>query len=125
MKAKRRDRHNKIKKLLEAEAQKARFALAENEGDIGDLKSEWQERDSPSENNLRTVEWSQFSNLQEALAEIEAAKARLEDGVYGLCETCDSEISPKRLAALPAVRNCIACQERIEAESGKEHRASL
>jgi len=47
-----------------------------------------------------------------ALAEIEAALARLSDGRYGSCETCGAAISRDRLAARPAARTCVGCQPR-------------
>lgn len=48
----------------------------------------------------------------EALAEIEAALARLDDGTYGLCVDCAEQISPERLEALPAAARCMDCQAR-------------
>jgi DnaK suppressor protein len=43
------------------------------------------------------------------LADVEAALARREAGVYGICETCGRPIAPERLAARPAARTCIDC----------------
>ncbi|MDT0201710.1 TraR/DksA C4-type zinc finger protein [Nocardioides sp. AE5] len=43
------------------------------------------------------------------LEEIEAALRRVEEGTYGLCERCGSEIAPGRLDARPVARTCIAC----------------
>ena len=43
------------------------------------------------------------------LAEIDAAFARLEDGTYGVCETCGQPISETRLRARPVARACITC----------------
>ena len=43
------------------------------------------------------------------LAEIDAAIARLEDGTYGVCETCGQPISDARLRARPVARACITC----------------
>ncbi len=42
-----------------------------------------------------------------ALAEIAAARGRLDAGTYGRCEICSVEIDPERLEALPATRVCI------------------
>jgi RNA polymerase-binding transcription factor DksA len=44
-----------------------------------------------------------------ALAEIEAAEQRLDDGRYGTCTTCGLEIAAERLGVLPATPTCIAC----------------
>ena len=49
------------------------------------------------------------------LDEIDAAQARLEAGLYGVCEACHHPIPLARLRAMPATRHCALCQARIEA----------
>jgi DnaK suppressor protein len=48
------------------------------------------------------------SNL---LRNVRAALDRIEEGSFGVCQHCEEEISPKRLAAVPATAFCIVCQE--------------
>jgi DnaK suppressor protein len=43
------------------------------------------------------------------LDDIEAARMRVAEGRYGLCETCGRPIAPARLAARPVARTCIGC----------------
>lgn len=43
------------------------------------------------------------------LREVEAARARLADGSYGICESCGRPIAPGRLSARPTARRCIDC----------------
>jgi len=50
--------------------------------------------------------------LAESLREIEDALAKLDEGTYGLCESCGSEIAPARLEAMPAARLCITCASK-------------
>lgn len=50
--------------------------------------------------------------LEQHLAEVDAALARLDDGTYGVCTGCGSPIAPARLEARPAARECIACASR-------------
>jgi RNA polymerase-binding transcription factor DksA len=45
-----------------------------------------------------------------ALAEIEAALARLSNGCYGTCERCGGSVSAPRLTRLPQTRYCAACE---------------
>jgi DnaK suppressor protein len=47
---------------------------------------------------------------ERALAEVEAALGRLEDGTYGRCTTCHREIPAERLEAIPWAAHCIDCQ---------------
>jgi RNA polymerase-binding protein DksA len=49
------------------------------------------------------------------LADVEAALARIKDGSYGECIDCGAEIPYARLAAYPAAKRCVACQEVAEA----------
>jgi RNA polymerase-binding protein DksA len=48
-------------------------------------------------------------SIRTELAQIEQALARLDDGIYGICETCGNPIGEKRIAALPYALTCIAC----------------
>ncbi|MCU1381287.1 MAG: DNA-binding protein [Acidimicrobiales bacterium] len=47
--------------------------------------------------------------LEETLAEVERALAKLDEGTYGTCESCGKTISEARLEAMPATRYCIDC----------------
>lgn len=42
-------------------------------------------------------------------AELEDALARLDQGTYGVCETCGEPIPAGRLEARPGARTCLAC----------------
>jgi DnaK suppressor protein len=48
------------------------------------------------------------------LANVEQVLARIADGSYGDCADCGNPIPYERLAAYPAARRCVACQERAE-----------
>lgn len=48
------------------------------------------------------------------LKKVEQAKAKIEDGTYGICEDCGCDISQKRLLARPTANFCINCQEAKE-----------
>jgi RNA polymerase-binding transcription factor DksA len=49
------------------------------------------------------------AQLREALAAVERALAKIDDGTYGICERCGKPISVARLEAKPASRYCIDC----------------
>lgn len=48
------------------------------------------------------------------LQQVDAALEKIRSDTYGQCEKCESEISEKRLEALPFAKYCIACQEEEE-----------
>lgn len=47
------------------------------------------------------------TQLREQLDDVERALAKLDDGTYGLCDTCGAPIGDARLEAMPATRFCI------------------
>jgi DnaK suppressor protein len=49
-----------------------------------------------------------------ALRQIHRALSRIAQGTYGLCQHCEEDISPKRLAAVPWAAFCIRCQEKAD-----------
>ncbi|RPH50602.1 MAG: RNA polymerase-binding protein DksA [Desulfobacteraceae bacterium] len=49
------------------------------------------------------------------IRKIKAALERIENGTFGICETCGGEISVKRLKARPVTSQCIECKSKEEA----------
>jgi RNA polymerase-binding transcription factor len=70
--------------------------------------------DSATETLSREIELSLEDNADRLLAAIDAALKRLDDGTYGVCESCGQNISPDRLEALPYATKCIECKRREE-----------
>lgn len=114
-------RESILEKLEQEEKRIRKILLADSE-DFEELQSDWQERDSPAERNLREVEWNQYVSLQNELCKIEEARQRLAEDTYRICEDCENEISAKRLLAVPTAKKCITCQEQVEKESGVANR---
>lgn len=48
------------------------------------------------------------------LRRIDAAMARLDEGLYGTCAACGTAIEPRRLTALPWAVRCAGCEEARE-----------
>ena len=59
-------------------------------------------------------ELSLLQNSERVLVKVEAALARFDRGVYGVCERCGQHIDPARLKALPYASLCMSCQQRSE-----------
>ncbi|NNN14308.1 MAG: hypothetical protein HKL82_00410 [Acidimicrobiaceae bacterium] len=49
------------------------------------------------------------NQMKEALVEVLAALAKLDDGSYGTCEVCHNPIGEARLEAIPTARLCMDC----------------
>ncbi len=56
----------------------------------------------------------EFNQLRNA----RAALRRVEDGSFGICQQCDQDIHPKRLAAVPWAPYCIQCQQAVDCNLG-------
>lgn len=52
--------------------------------------------------------------LEQSILEVDQALRRLEQGTYGLCESCGHRIDPARLDVLPTAQLCMQCQQRLE-----------
>ncbi|HLA76093.1 MAG TPA: TraR/DksA family transcriptional regulator [Vicinamibacteria bacterium] len=63
---------------------------------------------------VQAVEVALMEMKSATLAKIDEAVRRLEDGSYGVCTECGTEISEARLKALPFAALCRPCQEREE-----------
>jgi len=48
---------------------------------------------------------------------IDDALARIDEGTYGVCDSCESDIAEARLEALPFTRLCVSCQAEREKEA--------
>ena len=59
-----------------------------------------------------------IDRARDAVVDIDAAIARLDEGTYGSCETCRRRIAPERLDAIPHARHCITCAESVKLQNG-------
>jgi len=50
------------------------------------------------------------------IGKIKDALERIENGTYGICESCEEDISDERLKARPVTTLCIACKKKQEDE---------
>ncbi len=75
------------------------------QGDEGDL--------AVSELNLALNLRLQERQAQ-LLSKVDRALGKIEEGTFGLCETCEESLHINRLLARPVATLCIACKEEQE-----------
>lgn len=90
---------------LELEEARQTESSAERSSDPGDaeagsMKFEYEKELSIEQNNL------------DLLHKIERALQRIDQGIYGSCESCGTDIPVARLDALPYVVLCVNCARR-------------
>jgi RNA polymerase-binding protein DksA len=57
---------------------------------------------------------SLMENDEDTLGAIELALEKIEEGSFGRCDQCDSEIAKQRLQAIPYAAHCIRCATQIQ-----------
>ena len=86
--------------------------------DVDDLPDEM---DLASSEYLQSFQFRLRGREKIFLKKIDYALAKIEEGTFGMCESCDEPISIKRLEARPETTLCIRCkedQERTERSYG-------
>lgn len=61
----------------------------------------------------------------QAVADIDQALRRIDEGIYGQCLRCGKPIDERRLEAMPTARYDAQCQAEIEARQGANDRPTL
>lgn len=79
--------------------------LSSVDQDVADLGTETFEREKAQSIRIST---------ETQLADVDRALGKLDDGRYGICETCGNAIPDDRLTARPAARYCLEDQEKVE-----------
>lgn len=102
------DMKRQLLQEIDAELKHGREGTKDDGMDTYDLASE--ERDREISFILSDRERGKLQAIDEALA-------RIEEGTYGICESCESEIAPARLEAMPFSRLCVSCQAEREKEA--------
>lgn len=106
----------RFKKLLEERKQALVNAMSDSKEQGLGFNSE----DLPDEIDLATSEADQSMNLRlrdrerVLLKKIDRTLEKIEEGDFGICESCSEEISVKRLEARPVTDLCIRCKEEQE-----------
>jgi len=62
----------------------------------------------------RDHELTVVNSERDKLLQIERALGRIEDGTYGVCESCGQPIGKMRLMAFPRATLCMTCKTREE-----------
>ncbi|MEW6301800.1 MAG: TraR/DksA C4-type zinc finger protein [Thermodesulfobacteriota bacterium] len=90
--------------------------VADTEADLQTLsqerEAEWSDR-AQEEQTAHVLSRLDVRDNEE-LAEIGYALDRIDQGVYGRCESCGQEIGVERLQAVPTARLCAACEQAGE-----------
>jgi len=73
--------------------------------------------DLASEERDREINFILSDRERVKIKQIDDALDRLDEGTYGVCESCGLEIAEERLQAMPFTRLCRDCQQEQEKEA--------
>ena len=98
---------------LLADINEAESAIAERLGDAA-VDAGDDPADAGAKTYEREHELALTENARELLALSERALARMDDGTFGVCESCGQPIGKARLQAFPRATLCVTCKQREE-----------
>ena len=115
-----------VRTRLHEEEQRLRTDLQNLQSEADSQKESLQELSvvdqHPADIGTETFEMEKnasiIESVQAQLRDVAEALERVEDGSYGLCQTCQKPIGDERLEALPAARYCMEHQELVEGSAG-------
>jgi RNA polymerase-binding transcription factor len=109
-----------LRETLVSDSTRLRDEIRAAENEIGQLLREGGEgagndqADVGSNTFERDHEMSMAKNARANLELVEAAVRRIDEGTYGVCESCGNPIGKMRLQAFPRATLCMECKQRQE-----------
>ncbi|MGH8869801.1 MAG: TraR/DksA family transcriptional regulator [Actinomycetes bacterium] len=109
-----------VRAELESQATRLRTEIASAEHDLADLLRDAgdgagdDQADAGSKAFEREHEMSLANNARDLLLQNERALDRIENGTYGVCESCGNPIGKERLMVFPRATLCVSCKQRQE-----------
>ena len=98
---------------LTADIAQAESEIAERLGDaVGGAGDD--QADAGAKTFQREYELALTQNARDLVDLAERALARIDDGTYGVCESCGQPIGKARLEAFPRATLCVTCKQREE-----------
>jgi DnaK suppressor protein len=118
------ERHAVLKQMLGDRRREIQEKLRQVRETVPAVADEVQDAEERSVADfVREMEFAIVEMKAETLERIDEAIQRLEDGTYGTCAECGTEIVEARLKALPFATLCVSCQEAEEARAAAERPA--
>jgi DnaK suppressor protein len=84
------------------------------EGELADYDQH--PADTGTEMHDQELDETTLMILEDELKQVQIARQRLEEGLYGICVDCGEEIPPERLDAVPEAVRCIKDQNIYEGQ---------
>ncbi|KGN38416.1 DNA-binding protein [Knoellia subterranea KCTC 19937] len=109
-----------VRAEIEADIEQLRSELQVAEAELSDLLRDSgdgagdDQADAGAKTYDREQEIALADNAREMLRQSEHALERLDDGTYGVCESCGNPVGKLRLQAFPRATLCMTCKKNQE-----------
>jgi DnaK suppressor protein len=109
------ERHQVLRRMLEDRRTEIHEKLRSIRESLPSALADVKDAEEQSVNDfVQDMDFALMEMKSETLGKIDEAIQRLEQGTYGTCSECSSEIAEARLKAVPFATLCRDCQEREE-----------
>jgi len=116
-----RDRYQILKQMLVDRRREIQEKLRSLRETLPETAREVRDAEEQSVDDfVQHMDFALMEMKSETLQRIDAALQRLDEGTYGTCTECGTEISEARLRALPFAILCRQCQEEEESRDQEE-----
>ena len=115
-----RERHDVLRRMLQERRTEIQEKLRAIREEIPSYQDEV--RDSEEQSVTDFAQEMDFALMQmkaQTLVRIDEALLRVDQGTYGTCDECGTDIAEARLKAVPFALLCRDCQEREEAAAAE------
>ncbi|MGB5951926.1 MAG: TraR/DksA C4-type zinc finger protein [Ornithinimicrobium sp.] len=109
-----------VRAELVADDERLGVELADVEHDLAALVRESGEGSGDDQADAGAATWERehelalANNARDLKQQTQHAIERIDDGVYGVCESCNNAIGKLRLQAFPRATLCVSCKKRQE-----------
>lgn len=110
----------KLKKTLQGQLKELQHDMNKELQSQGSTNVFADINDQASLESERSFELRIKDRERKLISKVYEALKKIEDGTYGICESCGDSIGVKRLMARPVTNLCINCKSEMEAEERKE-----
>lgn len=110
----------KLKKTLQGQLKDLQHDMSKELQSKGSTNVFADINDQASLESERSFELRIKDRERKLIGKVHEALKKIEEGTYGICESCGEAIGVKRLMARPVTNLCINCKSEMEAEERRE-----
>ncbi|MBE7444083.1 MAG: TraR/DksA C4-type zinc finger protein [Planctomycetia bacterium] len=109
-------REKLVGKVDSMQGEALKISMQDASGDLSNVPIHM--ADVGTDNYERELMIELIQSGEESVRNIDTALERIEEGTFGMCESCGKKINKERLKAVPYASLCINCKREEEIDNG-------